>query len=296
MGDNPQVAYAPPLWRPPSEGDNLIIQATLGCRYNQCSFCSMYKAKSYRARSQEEVFAHIDQASAEWPRAHRVFLADGDAYCLPTESLVAICDHLALRLPNLQRISAYATPFDILGKSPEEIAQLKALRLGLVYLGIETGWDPLLKRIAKGSAMQMEAALTRARDCGLKVSATVILGLGGKRDWEAHIDATADLVNRAPPVYLSTLQLGLESTVAPRFFERFGEGFEGQDDHGVLMELRRLVERLAPPSPVIFRSNHASNALPLAGTLPKDRGKLLAMLDAALSGQGRVRPKWLRGF
>lgn len=290
------IDYDFPLWRPPSEGENLIIQATLGCRYNQCSFCSMYKAKTYQARSLDEVFADMDAAAREWPDARRVFLADGDAYCLPTETLVALCDGLASRFPALQRISAYATPFDILKKSSGEIALLKAKRLGLVYLGMESGSDDMLKRIAKGSSRQMEDALTRARETGLKVSATVILGLGGKAHWQEHIDATADLVNRAPPVYLSTLQLGLENEVAPRFFERYGEDFQWQDDQAVLVELRRLVERLDPPSPVIFRSNHASNTLALAGTLPKDKDKLLAQLDMALAGQTRLRPRWIRGL
>ncbi|OAN44736.1 radical SAM protein [Paramagnetospirillum marisnigri] len=290
------IDYDFPLWRPPSEGDNLIIQATLGCRYNQCSFCSMYKTKDYRARPLGEVFADMDEAARDWPEAHRVFLADGDAYCLPTETLVALCDGLADRFPALQRISAYATPFDILKKSDEDIALLKSKRLGLVYLGIESGSDALLKRIAKGSSRQMEDALAKARANGLKVSATVILGLGGQRDWQDHIDATADLVNRAPPVYLSTLQLGLESSVAPRFFERWGDGFQWQDDRAVMLELRRLIERLDPPAPVIFRSNHASNTLPLAGTLPRDKPKLLAQLDAALAGQVALRPRWIRGL
>ncbi|RAU21166.1 radical SAM protein [Paramagnetospirillum kuznetsovii] len=290
------IDYDFPLWRPPSEGENLIIQATLGCRYNQCGFCSMYKSKTYRERPLDEVFADMDTAAAEWPDAHRVFLADGDAYCLPTDKLVALCDGLAARFPRLQRVSAYATPFDILKKSPDEIALLKSKRLGLVYLGIESGSDEMLRRIAKGSARQMAAALTLARECGLKVSATVILGLGGQGHWQDHIDATADLVNRAPPVYLSTLQLGLENSVAPRFFERWGEDFQWQDDQAVMVELRRLVERLEPPSPVIFRSNHASNTLALAGTLPKDKPKLLAQLDAALAGNVRLRPQWIRGL
>jgi hypothetical protein len=290
------IEYDFPLWRPPSEGENLIIQATLGCRYNQCSFCSMYKSKTFLARPLDEVFADMDRAARDWPEAHRVFLADGDAYCLPTETLAALCDRLAATFPRLQRISAYATPFDILKKSPDEIALLKSKRLGLVYLGIETGSDMLLKRIAKGAGQQMTAALSRARETGLKVSATVILGLGGKKYWQEHADATADLVNRAPPVYLSTLQLGLESEVAPRFLERFDGEFEWQDDAAILTELRRLIERLDPPVPVIFRSNHASNTLALAGTLPKDREKLLTQLDAAIAGHVRLRPRWIRGL
>ncbi|CAK0745623.1 Fe-S oxidoreductase [uncultured Gammaproteobacteria bacterium] len=286
------VKFDFPLWRPPSEGDNLIIQATLGCRFNHCTFCSMYKEKTYQARPLEAVFADIDQAAREWPDAHRVFLADGDAYNLPKETLLAIAGRLKERFPALQRISAYATPFNILGKSPEEIAALKAARLGLVYLGVESGADRLLKAITKGSAKQMEAALARARETGIKVSATVILGLGGKIHWREHIEATAAMINRQPPAYLSTLQLVLDPAVAPGFFGHFGEPFQWQDDQGVLEELRLLIDLLAPSTPVIFRSNHASNALPLAGTLPKDRTKLLAEIDGALT----LRPRWLRGL
>lgn len=288
--------YDFPLWRPPSEGDNLIIQATLGCGFNGCTFCSMYKRKEYRERPLAEVFADIEAAARAWPGAHRVFLADGDAYGLPTDVLAAICDKLRQCFPNLTRVSAYATPFNLLKKSAEEIRLLKERKLLLVYLGIESGSDLMLKKIAKGTSKHMEQGILRATEAGLKISATVITGLGGKAHWQEHIDATADLINRAPVTYLSTLQLGLEAEVAPRFFERFGEPFEWQDDVAVLEELHRLVERLDPPSPVIFRSNHASNALPLAGTLPKDKAKVLAQIEQALAGERGLRPAWLRGL
>ena len=288
--------YDFPLWRPPSEGDNLIIQATLGCGFNNCTFCSMYKIKEYVERPLEAVFADIEQAARLWPEATRVFLADGDAYGLPTDVLAAICDKLRQCFPGLTRVSAYATPFNLLKKSVEEIQALKAAKLSLVYVGIESGSDLILKKIAKGTAKVMEQGLARATQGGLKVSATVITGLGGKTHWRDHIDATADLINRVPVTYLSTLQLGLEAEVAPRFFERFGEAFQWQDDHGVLEELHRLVERLHPPSPVIFRSNHASNALPLAGTLPKDKAKVLAQIEQAMTGERGLRPAWIRGL
>lgn len=289
------LSYDFPLWRPPSEGDNLIIQASLGCGYNQCRFCSMYKDKVYRERPLDEVLADIDAAAAQWPEATRVFLADGDAYGLPTDVLAAICDRLAAVFPDLQRVSAYATPFNLLGKTVEDIALLKAKLLSLVYVGIETGSDALLKRIGKGSARQMEAGLQRAAEGGLKVSATVITGLAGIEGWEQHVDETAALVNRVPPAYLSTLQLQLEEHVAEGFFARM-PGFAWQPDEGVLVELQRLVERLDPPRPVIFRTNHSSNALALAGTLPKDREKVLAQIAAARSGRHGLRPRWLRGL
>lgn len=288
--------YDFPLWRPPSEGENLIIQASLGCHFNHCTFCSMYKNKGYVERPLNDVYRDIDEAAARWPGAHRVFLADGDAYGLPTDHLLEICAHLARRLPNLQRVSAYATPFNINGKSGDEIAALKKARLGLVYLGVESGSDTLLKKIVKGSAKQMQAALAHARTHGLKVSATVILGLGGKQHWQEHMTATADMINAAPPSYLSTLQLTLTPEAAPGFLARFDGAFQPQDDAGALEELHRLLSRLAPPSPVIFRSNHASNAWPLAGTLPKDGPRLVREVEAALNGARSARPAWLRGL
>jgi len=288
--------YDFPLWRPPSEGDNLIIQATLGCRFNQCSFCSMYKDKVYQARPLAEVTADIERAAVAWPEARRVFLADGDAYGLPTETLLELCHRLRACFPDLQRVTAYATPFNILAKSAEEIAALRQARLTLVYLGIETGSDRLLKIIAKGAASRMAAALVRAADAGLKVSATVILGLGGRRLWREHIEATAALINGRAPTFLSTLNLMLDPAVAGGFFARFDEPFEPQDDHGILAELRLLIERLEPLTPIIFRSNHASNALPLAGTLPKDRDRLLAEIDSTLNGRHGLRPGWMRGL
>ena len=256
----------------------------------------MYKVKEYRARSLDAVFDDIAAAARAWPEAHRVFLADGDAYNLPTEHLGAICDRLAATFPNLQRITAYATPFNLLAKSVAEIKALKAKKLSLVYVGIESGSDLLLTKIKKGTAAQMEAGLARAAEAGLKVSATVITGLGGQKYWQQHMDETADMLSRVPVTFLSTLQLRLADEVEDRFLDKFAEPFAWQDDHAILLEMRRLVERLTPPSPLIFRSNHASNALPLAGTLPKDRAKVLGQIDLALDRGGGLRPRWMRGL
>ncbi len=293
-------AYDLPLWRPPSEGDNLIIQATIGCSFNECTFCSMYKTKTYRARPLEAVFADIDAAARMWPGAHRVFLADGDALTLPTADLLRILDRLAAAFPALQRVSAYATPINLNHKTVEELRTLKAGRLSLVYLGIESGSDAILKRIRKGAtAKTLVSALDRATAAGLKVSATVILGLGGRDLWQEHIDGTAAVVNRAPPSYLSTLQLHLDGGVVADFMDRFarhGAPFRDQDDAGILAELQRLLAALDPPRPVIFRSNHASNCLPLAGTLPRDRDRLTAAVAAARAGLAPIRPRFLRGL
>lgn len=288
--------YDYPLYRPPSEGDNLIIQATLGCSFNACAFCSMYKEKTFTARPLDAVFADIDAAARSWPDAHRVFLADGDALVLPMDALRAILDKLAATFPDLQRVSAYATPITLIKKTEADLIELKERRLSLVYLGIESGSDEVLKRIAKGNSRQMAQALGKARAAGIKVSATVILGLGGEALWQEHIDDTIDLINRAPPTFLSTLQLRLAPEVEADFMRRFDGAFRWQDDEGMLAEQRRLLERLDPPHPVIFRSNHASNCLPLAGNLPKDRDRLVAVVDAALGGQAPLRPGFMRGL
>ena len=288
--------YDLPLWRPPSEGENLIIQASIGCGFNHCSFCTMYRDKTYRQRPMADVLADIDEAAIAWPDAHRVFLADGDAWGLPTPDLLAIVAHLRRRFPNLQRVSAYATPFNLIRKSVEDLASLRDAGMNLAYVGIESGSDWLLKRIVKGSAKQMEAGLARGLEAGLKISATVITGLGGKSHWQDHMIETAALVNRVPPTFLSTLQLVLDERSEPVFREAYGDGFVPQDDDAVLDELHLLLERLDPPKPVIFRSNHASNALALAGNLPKDKGRLLAQIQAARSGGQGMRPRWMRGL
>jgi len=289
--------YDMPLYRPPSEGNNLIIQATLGCHFNQCSFCSMYKTKSYQARPLEDVFKDIEQAGAVWPEAARVFLADGDALSLPMENLRPILEKLVAIFPNLTRVSAYATPGDLLKKTPEELQELKALKLSLVYVGIESGSPKILKKITKGASQKgIIQALQKARDNGLKVSATVILGLGGKNHWEEHIDGTVELLNQAPVTYLSTLQLYLEEIAYDEFMTKFGEPFEFQEDQAIMLELERLLSNLKPPAPVIFRSNHASNALALAGNLPKDQKRLISEVQQVIKGAGGMRPRFMRGL
>ena len=291
------LLYDMPLFRPPSEGDNLIIQATLGCSFNQCSFCAMYRSKQYVARPVTEVFADIRNAAAGWPDAQRVFLADGDALALPTEHLLTILRELASALPNLTRVSCYATPGNIQRKSAEDLALLREHKLNLLYFGIESGSDLILKKITKGATQRrMAEVLHKARDSGMKVSATVILGLGGTQHSDEHIDGTIALLNSAPVTYLSTLQLYLDASVEEEFYRKFGEPFEMPDDLAILKEQERLISGLNPPQPVIFRSNHASNALALAGNLPRDKDKLLLQLREAMAGNRSLRPHFMRGL
>ncbi len=291
------IRYDFPLYRPPAEADNVIVQATYGCSHNGCTFCSMYKSKRYVARSPEAVFREIDALAQAAPDARRVFLADGDALALPTAHLLELLAYLKGAFPKLGRVSSYASAQNLLGKSEEALRQLRDAGLTLLYYGIESGNDAILQRVNKGvNASEIVASLQRAEAAGMKLSATVILGIGGTERSEAHIRDTAALLNAVRVHYLSTLQLGLDDDAEGTFLKRF-DAFTMPGDRELLGEQRRFLELLDPQNKVIFRSNHASNALHLAGTLPRDAAALIAQIDAALEeGECAFVPKYFRGF
>ena len=289
--------YDMSLWRPPSEADSLILQATLGCSFNRCSFCAMYRSKEFATRPLDQVQAEIQAVARVNPAVRRVFLADGDALAAPTHHLLDILSALSCAFAKLERVSSYALPANLLKKSLGELQQLRESGLTLLYYGIETGSADLLKRITKGATPEaMVTGLGKAKAAGFTVSATVILGLGGQQYWQEHIDGTAELVNQVALDYLSTLQLMIDPALHAEFTRKFREPFHEQDDRALLLEQMRLIERLNPPAPLVFRSNHASNALALAGTLPQDRPDLLSRLELALNGGLSLRPEWLRGY
>ena len=291
------INYDMPLYRPPSEANNVIIQATFGCSFNACTFCSMYKSKKYTRRALIDVFAEIDAIASIDPSATRVFLADGDALELPTEHLIQILQYLKKAFTNLRRVSCYASPLNLHEKTLEELKLLKDNGLALVYYGIETGDASLLKHVVKGSSpKKMIQGLNKASSAGIKISATVILGLAGQNGWKQHIDETAKLVNQTQINYLSTLQLGLQKEEAEGFYKKFDGEFVPCDDVGMLHEQIRLIEQINTDKPIIFRSNHASNALPLAGNLPRDKDRLISELKEACADETAMKPSWLRGF
>ena len=257
----------------------------------------MYKSKRYTVRPLSEVQREIEALAQENPHANKVFLADGDALALPIEHLAELLRLLKNSFPRLSRVSLYATAQNFLEKSVQELKELRAGGLSLAYFGIETGNDELLSKIDKGvNASQIIEALHRAHEANIKISATVILGIGGlEYDFE-HIRDTAELINAAPITYLSTLQLGLEEGSKERFLKHF-ETFTPLNDLQILQEQRHLLRLINPPQKIIFRSNHASNALHLAGTLPKDTQRLISEIDNALRvGESAMVPRWMRGF
>ena len=270
------IEYNQPLYRPPAEANSVIIQATLGCSFNKCTFCTMYESKEFIIRPLKDVFLDIDKMASFYSDANKMFLADGDALSLDTNHLVKILEYAYSKFSKLRRVSVYASAFNLHDKSLEELYLLKEKGLTLIYYGIESGSFEVLKRIQKPiSNKKMCEGLNKAYDAGMKISVTVILGVAGKKYSNLHIEETAKILNQIKITYLSTLQLMLEAHTKERFIKNFDGEFELLSTKEMLEEQKYFLELLNPINKVIFRSNHASNSLALAGTLPKDKNRLV---------------------
>lgn len=264
------------VFRPPSEARSLILRVTIGCSHNRCTFCSMYRDVQFRVRPLDEVKALIAQAAANYPDLRRVFLADGDALVLPTEKLLTIMGWLHDFFPALTRITCYGGPRDILRKSPAELAQLKEAGMKIIYLGIESGDDAVLTLLDKGvTAAEMTEAGQKVMHSGIKLSAMVILGAGGLELSEQHALHTATVVSAIEPTMLSALTLMLHEGTELRDLADKGH-FTMLNPSQLMSELAMMLAHIEVTKPCIFRSNHISNLLPLAGNLPDDKEKLLA--------------------
>lgn len=292
-----ELGYDYPLYRPPSEANSIIFQVTLGCSFNKCSFCNMYRTKEYSERSWEEIKSEIDIVSKSFPQTERIFLADGDAINLSTEKLVQILEYIKEKFPNLARISCYAMPKNLLQKSPDELTLLNSKGLDMLYIGIETGNDILLKKITKGATSKsIIDACNRAKKSGFIISCMIILGIGGKKYSMAHMEETARVVSDVSPNFLAALTLIIEDGVYDEFMKKFSEPFETLDDTMILNELEVLLNNINPISPIVFRANHASNVYSIGGNLPEDKEKMLAVVRSLKEHPELLKPKVLRRF
>lgn len=270
-----------PLFRPPSEARSLIFQITIGCSQNQCLFCGMYKGKNFYIRPLQEILEEIAGIPAHYrPRIDRVFLADGDALVYPFDGLCAILDAMAATFPGLTRVSSYASPNSLTTKSAEQLVKLRAKRLKILYFGLESGDDATLLAVNKGFESERMAELVlKARDAGMKLSVTAILGLAGRGRSLQHARATAEWVNRVNPEYFSLL------TMFHRHNDDFVRSLQQCSRRELMLEAREMLQYLHPAK-TILRSNHVSNFLDLAGSYPKDRERLIADVDLALKHAG----------
>lgn len=267
------------VYRPPSEARSLIIQVTIGCAHNTCTFCNMYKAKKFRIRKMEEIMADLEEAAAG-PFAsyiQRVFLADGDALVMQTENLLEILAAVKRLFPQVTRVASYGTAQDILRKSEEELTALRKAGLGIVYVGAESGDNEILAYIHKGvTAEEVIAAGQKLKRCGIHTSVTLISGLGGRERVARHAISCAKLISRMNPEYASFLTLRLyEGT--PMYADVVEGRFQRITPDEIVEEMETFLQNVDSPG-TVFRTNHASNYVVLAGTLNEDIPAMLEKL------------------
>ncbi len=302
------MRYTGKLYRPPSEAHSYILQATIGCSWNNCTYCDMYRDKpNFRERPIQESLEDIAMAGMQYgPQVEKMFVADGDALILPMDHWEPILENAYDTFSGLRQVSCYATASNILDKTEEELARLVKMGLKLLYIGPESGDEITMRRIAKGARPKganrdqeylfdahVDAA-KKARAAGFKISTIFLLGAGGVERSEQHAMGSAKLITAMDPHYLSALTL----TVVPGTpLERIRDAgrWELPDVNRLLAELRTMVDE-SRPTDALFRTNHASNYLPLGGRLPTDRQRIVDTLDLALSGAIPLRPEWSRGL
>ncbi|MFH1418435.1 MAG: radical SAM protein [Planctomycetota bacterium] len=290
------MRYVGTVYRPPSEANSYLLQATIGCSWNHCTYCATYDGKQFRVRPLEETLEDIAMAGRTFgDQVRKVFIMDGDALVMELDLWEPILQALSATFPNLRRVSCYATAPNLLAKSQQELARLRELGLTLLYIGPESGDDVTLKRIAKGanSTDHVEAA-AKARQAGMKQSLIFLLGAGGTERSVEHATASARLATAMDPEFLSTLTLMLIPSTPIYKLAESGR-YQMPSVEALLRELRTIVAETNPTG-TIFRSNHASNYLPIGGRLPRDREAILRKIDAALAGDAPFRPEWSRGL
>lgn len=281
--------------RPPSEAGSFLLQVTGGCSHNRCTFCLTYKYAKFSTRPFESIREDIDLVARVNRGVKRVFMCDGNAMCLPTGDLCRILDHLSNSFPDLERVGVYTNADDILAKTPEELSMLHEKKLSIGYLGLESGNDAILERVKKGAtADEMVRAVIKAQEAGIEMSVIVLLGLGSREMSRQHAVDSARAVSRMNPRYLSALTLMLLPGT-PLYRDYTNGGFEIMDPVSILQELRWLVEAVEVDG-CTFRTNHASNYLPVGGVMSRERERILEVIDRGLREPSLLRPESYRAL
>lgn len=291
------MKYEGMIFRPPSEADSLILQVTVGCSYNRCTFCGAYQGKSFRVKSFEEIQEDIDEVSSYGARIPRVFLADGNALMMAQEDLVRILEYLKRKLRGLERVGVYANAKDILQKSVAELQELRALGLGILYLGLESGNPEVLRRIKKtGTVDQMIRAAKRVKEAGILLSVTVILGIGGVEGSQAHAVDTGKVLTQMDPDYVGALSLIVVPGTPMEKDLETGK-LVLPTPFGMIQELEWMIEN-SEFTNCFFASNHASNYLPLRVQLPQGKEEALRRIREVLRRKDPavLRPEYLRAL
>ncbi|OPJ59740.1 radical SAM protein [Clostridium chromiireducens] len=271
--------YDYPLYRPPSESNSLIIQATLGCSHNKCSFCSMYKSKKFSIKSLEEIKNDMNHFRKIYEHVEKIFLADGDALIIPTKDLKEILMYAGKLFPECSRITLYGSPKSILLKTHQELEELKALGLSMIYMGVESGSDEVLKDINKGaSSEELLNAAVMVKNANILLSVTVIAGIGGRKNSKIHAVKTGELISNMAPDYLGVLSLMAEEET-DLYNKIVKKEFQLLSDKEMLIEIKLLIEHINIEETIVFRCNHASNYVSLRGDLPCDKEAMINQID-----------------
>jgi radical SAM superfamily enzyme YgiQ (UPF0313 family) len=295
MRESEGMNYEGTIIRPPSEAFSILLQVTLGCSHNRCTFCGTYKDKRFTIKDDQTIMADIRFASKYMGNQHRLFLMDGDGLIIPQRKLVWILDMIKEHLPWVRRVGAYANAKSVKMKSDEDLVQLKEKGLGILYLGVESGDNQTLRKVCKGTtAANLIKQGRRIKAAGIKLSVTVLLGIAGPSDSLKHARATGKLLSAMDPNYIGALTVMILPNTPLDDDYRAGR-FELPDTRELLLELREMFEH-THLSGGLFMANHASNYLPVKARLPKDREKTLDLIDAALRGEIDLKPEWMRGL
>jgi len=287
--------YEGNIIRPPSEANSILLQVTVGCSRNKCTFCGTYTGERFRIKPDEIIMEDIDFAAQYCRRQRRLFLCDGDALIIPQARLLHILQAIHRRLPWVTRVGAYANAKSLDMKTPDELAALRELGLGIVYMGLETGDDVTLKKIKKGArAEQMIAMGRKAKAAGLKLSLTVLLGIAGRRRSQIHAAETGRVLSAIDPDFVGALSLMLIPGT-PLFDDYQAAEFDLIEPDEMLAELRTMFAA-TNLSRGLFHANHASNYLPIKARMPKDKQTTLDLIDQALAGKIALKPEYLRAL
>ncbi len=275
------MRYEGSIYRPPSEASSLIVQVTVGCSHNQCTFCGMYKGEQFRIRGMEDILTDLGRARRIYSHVERIFLADGDALVLQNGDLLKILKAIATLFPECKRVGVYGSPQNILRKTEDELAKLHLNGIGIIYIGAESGSDKILKKIKKGcTAEQLISAVKKIEDSGIKASVTFISGLGGKENWQEHGIKTGEMISLMEPSYVGLLTLMVEQ--GTELYSDICKGrFSLLSPEQTIREAALMLKNIDVARSCMFRSNHASNYLALKGNLPDDKDALLEQLKMA---------------
>ena len=288
------MRYIGDIYRPPSEAYSLLVQVTIGCSHNKCTFCNMYKAKQFKVRKPEEVLEDLAWARSHYNRVERIFLCDGDALCLANHKLLVILDYIKEHFPECERVTTYGRATDVIRKTDEELRELKEHGLEMVYIGAESGSQKILDKVNKGETREeLFEGVQRLEKAGIKTSVTFISGLAGPDDWEEHAIETGKMIAEMNASYVSLLTLMLQPP-AP-LLDDYREGkFKLLTAEEVLAETCLMLQYARPSKPCVFRSNHASNYVSLRGNLPMDNESMIASLKRCMENRGLLKDERFR--